>query len=667
MLQIEGGELSEMTIEGFDLDEATLYCGNVSNNLFVQVSPKRVVLVDASSKQRVHEWRPSDPLSRITVARANADQILCAEGNNRKLHYLEVQGRQLVHAGSTTLPQEIACVDLMDKSAGTSQLCAIGMWTTDESVAIHRLPTLERVAAQKLDGDFFPRSVAITSFDGVDHLLVGQGDGRLYDFTMDSIGDEVSLRDKRVVALGTQPITLTSFEAVGGQRNVFAGCDRPTVIYSNKRKMLYSQVNLKVCRWLLLLSGRGAVAVVDVVVVVVVVEEISLICFPFILQEVSNMCSFNSEEFPHAMAVISEEQLKIGTIDQIQKLHIRTVHLHEMARRIAHQEQSKTFGVLTVKLQRDDKGDEHESAYVKLMDDQTFEVLDSLRMHPTELSLSIMSFQIAGTDERPATTVYIVGTAFADPAEDEVHKGRIMVFEVSSNKTLRLLAQTEVQGAVYALAPLDGHFAAGINNKVYVFRLDMSDDGSSTLTQVCGHHGLVVVVSLVSRGPYLLVADLMKSVSVLMWKSEEGLLEQVGRDADTNWMTAAEMLDDDVYLGADNCFNLFTVRRNTGATRDEERRRLESLGEMHLGGQVNKFQRGGFFKETWGEKVQHCFAGASLFSVVYKWSSLPFPSFLLFLFLHRLSGHVPSREPGCGATQLAVCHHRRHDWGRAQH
>lgn len=57
-------------------------------------------------------------------------------------------------------------------------------------------------------------------------------------------------------------------------------------------------------------------------------------------------------------------------------------------------------------------------------------------------------------------------------------------------------------------------------------------------------------------------------------------------------MTAVEILDDDTYLGAENSFNLFTVRKNSDAATDEERGRLEVVGEYHLGEFVNRFRHG---------------------------------------------------------------------------
>ena len=60
------------------------------------------------------------------------------------------------------------------------------------------------------------------------------------------------------------------------------------------------------------------------------------------------MASFNSASFPDSLAIAKESGLTIGTIDDIQKLHIRTVPLHEQPRRIVHQPASRTFGLLTL-------------------------------------------------------------------------------------------------------------------------------------------------------------------------------------------------------------------------------------------------------------------------------------------------------------------------------
>lgn len=50
------------------------------------------------------------------------------------------------------------------------------------------------------------------------------------------------LPDHKKVVLGTKPILLSAFNS-GGQRHVFAASDRPTIIYSNNKKLLYSNLN----------------------------------------------------------------------------------------------------------------------------------------------------------------------------------------------------------------------------------------------------------------------------------------------------------------------------------------------------------------------------------------------------------------------------------------
>jgi hypothetical protein len=50
------------------------------------------------------------------------------------------------------------------------------------------------------------------------------------------------LTERKRVSLGTKPITLRRFRSAG-ESHVFAASDRPTVIYSANKKLLYSNVN----------------------------------------------------------------------------------------------------------------------------------------------------------------------------------------------------------------------------------------------------------------------------------------------------------------------------------------------------------------------------------------------------------------------------------------
>jgi DNA damage-binding protein 1 len=75
-------------------------------------------------------------------------------------------------------------------------------------------------------------------------------------------------------------------------------------------------------------------------------------------------------------------------------------------------------------------------------------------------------------------------------------------------------------------------------------------------------------------------------------------LEEIAHDFNANWMTSIDILDDDTFIGAENYYNLFTLRKNTDATTDEERARLEVVGEFHLGDLVNRFRHGSLVMKT---------------------------------------------------------------------
>jgi len=76
-------------------------------------------------------------------------------------------------------------------------------------------------------------------FEGRPYLLCGLGDGTLLSYRIEQAH---VLTDKKKLALGTKPISLRCFK-YRGSFNVFAASDRPTVIYSNDNKLLYSNLN----------------------------------------------------------------------------------------------------------------------------------------------------------------------------------------------------------------------------------------------------------------------------------------------------------------------------------------------------------------------------------------------------------------------------------------
>lgn len=537
-------ELEETEIEGFNSQVQTLFCHDAVYNQLVQVTSNSVRLVSSSSRELKNEWFAPAGYS-VNVATANATQVLLATGGGH-LVYLEIGDGVLNEVKYAKLDYDISCLDInpIGESPNYSNIAAVGMWT-DISVRIYSLPDLNLITKEQLGGEIIPRSVLMCSFEGISYLLCALGDGHLLNFVLSMSTGE--LTDRKKVSLGTQPITLRTFSSKDAT-HVFAASDRPTVIYSSNKKLLYSNVNLK---------------------------------------EVSHMCPFNVAAFPDSLAIAKEGELTIGTIDEIQKLHIRSIPLGEHARRISHQEQTRTFALCSVKYTQS-TADDPEMHFIRLLDDQTFEFISTYPLDQFEYGCSILSCSFSDD----GNVYYCIGTAYVMPEENEPTKGRILVFIVEDGK-LQLIAEKETKGAVYSLNAFNGKLLAAINQKIQLYKWASREDGGSRELQTeCGHHGHILALYVQTRGDFIVVGDLMKSISLLIFKHEEGAIEERARDYNANWMSAVEILDDDIYLGAENNFNLFTVRKNSEGATDEERSRLEVVGEYHLGEFVNRFRHG---------------------------------------------------------------------------
>eukprot|EP00644_Phytophthora_capsici_P007270 jgi/Phyca11/546802/estExt2_Genewise1Plus.C_PHYCAscaffold_220420 len=558
-------EMEEKEIPAFT-NVKTLLCRSMFGDVWLQVTEAEVRLISCTSFALTSSWSPP-PGSRITVAAANPTQIAVATSGG-VLVYFEVENGQVTEKTNVKMEHEIACVDITplasssagdgdismtgtwDMAALRTSLCVVGLWT-NFSVSVLKLPTLEKVTTESLGTDLLPRSVLCNTFEGKDYLLVGLGDGSLINYELNV--EQGTLGTRKRVSLGSQPLSLSTFRSKN-MTHVFAACDRPTVIYSSNNKLLYSNINSK---------------------------------------EVNVMCSFDSESFPECLALSSEEELMIGTVDDIQKLHIQTFPLNEWARRIAHDPESHTLGVLTVSFTVDDTGEEVDQGFVRLFDDQTFEVLHSFRLDPFETPCSVVVCPFAG--DSVSSSYFVVGTAYIHEEEAEPHQGRILVFAVTGihgERKLQLVTEKEVKGAVYCLNSFNGKVLAGVNSKAQLYKWSENTDNEKELVSECGHYGHTLVLYMESRGDFIVVGDLMKSVSLLSYKQLGGTIEEIAKDLNSNWMSAVGIIDDDTYIGSETDFNLFTVQRNSGAASDEERGRLDTVGEFHLGEFVNRFRYG---------------------------------------------------------------------------
>ncbi|XP_050293342.1 DNA damage-binding protein 1 [Anthonomus grandis grandis] len=594
ILSLNGEEVEETEIGGFTCDQQTFFCGNVVHEQLLQITPVSARLVSIQSKNMVSEWKPPTD-KNIVVVSSNSSQLVVSTGN--QLYYLEIHPNQLILKSETTLDVEVSCLDISplgDMNSATADLVAVGLWT-DISARVLKLPNLTEAHKELLGGDIMPRSILMTTFENHDYLLCALGDGSMYYFTLDK--ESGTLKEKKRVTLGTQPTILRTFRSLNST-NVFACSDRPTVIYSSNHKLVFSNVNLR---------------------------------------EVKQMCSLNAEAYPDSLALATATSVTIGTIDEIQKLHIRTIPLQESPMRIAYQESTQCFGVLTSRIDIQDSfglnpvrpsastmtqaitvsssvaglavgksgstsnivtsssaeyGQEVEIHNLLIIDQNTFEVLAAHQFMQNEYALSLISCRLSND----TNTYFVVGTSTVNPEESEPKQGRILVFQWNENKLVQIL-EKEIKGACYSLSEFNGKLLASINSTVRLFEWTAEKE----LRLECSHFNNIVSLYLKTKGEFILVGDLMRSITLLQYKTMEGSFEEIARDYNPNWMTAIEFLDDDVYLGAENSFNMFVCQKDSAATTDDERSSMNQVGHFHVGDMVNVFRHGSLVMQNIGE------------------------------------------------------------------
>jgi len=337
-----------------------------------------------------------------------------------------------------TLDREISCIDLnpfgstsssikedgMDidtagRETKKSQLVAVGLWD-DFSVRLLNLSddpslVLEQVLhinlgrgnteasssqlASNEDSDEQPgdsgqhmmaRSLCLVTMDSqsssknsmssspdpgnnVDMLLVGLGDGKLISFVVkheDQASNKWSIHSRKEVSLGTQGVHLIPFRHGSSKSSgscVLATGDRPTVVYltggtagsNSNAKLNYSTISLTVDEDEDDEEGQAH-------------KNISVnVATPFRSSLLFSSANANSS----SLCVADESCLRLGMIDNIQKLHVTSYKLGMTPRRIAYHEAGRVYCVGCIGSDYGG-GETNQNNCVRFFDDSTFEELN---------------------------------------------------------------------------------------------------------------------------------------------------------------------------------------------------------------------------------------------------------------------------------------------------
>jgi len=113
-----------------------------------------------------------------------------------------------------------------------------------------------------------------------------------------------------------------------------------------------------------------------------------------------------------------------------------------------------------------------------------------------------------------------------------------------------------------------------------------------SLSEVSVYRAPLTALTISTRAPFILLGDLMKSVTLLRLDNAAGKTEivEVARDYAPLWMTSVSILDDGWFLGAEDSGNIVGWRRDDNINPDESR--LTMVHEMRWGEMVNRIRLG---------------------------------------------------------------------------
>jgi len=627
-----------------------------------------------------------EPMGFITVASSNQSGQVVVALRGGTLVYLVVENKNskptIRKVKSITLEREISCIDLrpfestslsgndsmevdgggVSRSTETSHLVAVGLWddfsvrfldlnessnTLDQLLHINLGRSVDAnmgndAEEQAADSGqhMMARSLCLVTMESqssnstsavnnstsssnkVDMLFVGLGDGKCISFGVtrpESSSEEWLVHSRKEVSLGTQGIHLVPFHH-GARACVLATGDRPTVVYltggnsgsNSNPKLCYSTISLTVEDDD---EDEGHASHRNISVNVATPFRSSLL-FSSTNKNNSSLC------------VADENTLRLGMIDDIQKLHVTSYKLGMTPRRIAHHEAGRVYCVGCIGGAGEGAqigGEANMGNCVRFFDDSTFEEVNRIDLEPFEMILDVTSVSLctssnsSGDNYKP---YILIGTAYSYPDEDEPSQGRVLVVECNSGESSNLKSDSEdemvtrcvrhvtqmpTRGGVYSITPFyGGTVMITVNSKTHLCKLSLGDNEIGELKLVgAGHHGHMISLyckSLAgerssnggsSSGKQLaIVGDLMRSISLVEYLPKHQVIEELARDYNANFCTSIEMLTDNIYLGSENFANLFVLRHNADAPSEEARVRLDTIGEYHLGEMVNTMKLG---------------------------------------------------------------------------
>ncbi|KAI8880494.1 hypothetical protein K501DRAFT_254965 [Backusella circina FSU 941] len=525
------------------LEEATLVIGNTYNGHIIQVTPSSVRLMSTGiDGTLLSQWRP--PFSKtIAIAKLTPNKcVLYYESD--ALVCLQVENDNLVEKCSKEF-KDISCIyiKLAEPKYHSDDYVLVGMGTSP-NIFLLKLADFSVASLYTLETTTGTKDVALIQMNKKLHLLVLLGDGYLYYYQLE---ERLRLHNQRQTMMGTHCRSMFIFFE-HEEPKIFVNGFQPTIISNLHGRLFFSAVNLK---------------------------------------NITAASIFNKY-----LILVKNNQLLFGQTNEKQRFHYSTVSLDgDMPTRIEYQPTTKTLAVAITSKASDPTVDrDQRKGGLKILDAQNFQVLDTYSFSMNEVVESFVVTKF-GDDDNEREFLF-VGTAVDINEEPERSRGRVFVFYINDLRKCELITVQELPGIVYSMCRYGNSMAFGVNGSIFTLdRFQPNSESAKKLSIQSRLNKNVLAIYMDSKDNDVLVGDLIYSMALLKNRIEgdPATIERVAVENSPSWMCAVKIINENLFIGADDKNNLFTTTREENPDGMD---RLEIMAGYQLGHLVNRFREG---------------------------------------------------------------------------
>lgn len=306
-------------------------------------------------------------------------------------------------------------------------------------------------------------------------------------------------------------------------------------------------------------------------------------------------CASLPDEHEHRFFFLSARSaaLTLGEIDDVRSVHASRIPLQHNLLALAVQPASQSLLLLL-----SHTAASQSAALLQLRDPKSYAVLDSLALKPSEVACCVASgpvYPLSASPER--SDVFVVGTAFVLPEENEPSQGRLLVLRAEQRR-LKLVAETTLSGGCLAICLFKGKVVCGVNSELQVWDVDQQ---AASLSKLASQTECLAVTSLSPNEADGTVALGDISYSVIVYKlglevvhgRQLAQLERVASEKSRRHVTALERLPEaqsQMVVGdADGNLTIMQVEEETDLDRSNPQKSVVMKESFHLDDQINRF------------------------------------------------------------------------------